>query len=155
GVFRWTPIAADVGEHAFDFTVSDGRRTSTATIMIDVRSAIGAATAPVFRAPLGSGTTLDLGQQPCIDLDVVVEDQDSPRVKLSQLDPVIEGAALTVRDGLTASWHWCPTREQQAESRYTLVLGADDGDNPKTIKNYLVVLRGGTGNSCPGAPPAI
>ena len=33
---------------------------------------------------------------------------------------------------------------------------ADDGDNPKTIKNYLVVLRGdGGGTSCPGTAPAI
>src|SRR5438552_1852570 len=65
------------------------------------------------------------------------------------------GAALTANDGFTATWHWCPTREQQAESRYTLVLTADDGDNPKTIKEFLVVLLGGDGTSCPGTPPAI
>src|SRR5262245_6607231 len=29
GVFRWTPLGSDVGEHAFDFTVSDGGNTST------------------------------------------------------------------------------------------------------------------------------
>lgn len=155
GVFRWTPMAADVGAHAVDFTVSDGTRSSTVTISIDVRSAIGAATAPVFRQPLGSGTTLDVAQQPCVDVDIVVEDQDSVRVEIAQVDPVIEGAALTQRDGLTASWHWCPSREQQAESRYTLVLAADDGDNPRTVKEFLVVLRGGSGASCPGAAPTI
>jgi hypothetical protein len=155
GVFRWTPMAADVGQHAFDFTASDGTRSAKTTINIDVRSAIGAATAPVFRQPLGSGTTLDVAQQACVDLDIVVEDQDSPRVTISQSDPVIDGAELTARDGLTASWHWCPTREQQAENRYTLVLAADDGDNPKTVKEFLVVLRGGSGGSCPGTAPAI
>ncbi|HEV7554074.1 MAG TPA: Ig-like domain-containing protein, partial [Kofleriaceae bacterium] len=36
GVFRWTPLAADVGQHAFDFTVSDGNHDTTVTITIDV-----------------------------------------------------------------------------------------------------------------------
>ena len=42
-----------------------------------------------------------------------------------------------------------------ADNRYTLVLSADDGDNPKTIKNYLIVLRGSGNTTCPGAPPVI
>src|SRR5687767_15770574 len=32
GVFRWTPVAADVGSHAFDFIVSDGGNDTTVTI---------------------------------------------------------------------------------------------------------------------------
>jgi hypothetical protein len=155
GVFRWTPLGGDVGPHAFDFTVSDGNYTTTVTIHIDVRSAIGAATAPVFRQPLGSGTTIDLASQPCVDLDLMIDDEDSATVKISQDEPLIDGAELRAGDGHTATWHWCPTREQQAEARYTLVLGADDGDNPRTVKNYLVVLRGGSGTSCPGTAPVI
>lgn len=155
GVFRWTPVAADVGRHAFDFTVSDAAHSATVTITIDVRSAIGPATAPVFRQPLGSGATLDLTQQTCVDVDIVIDDPDSSTVRITQAQPVIDGAALTVRDGHTATWHWCPTRVQQAEPRYTLTLAADDGDNPKVTKNYLVVLRGNGGTTCPGAAPAI
>jgi len=156
GVFRWTPLGADVGHHAFDFTASDTGHTTTVTINIEVRSAIGAATAPVFRRPLGSGTTIDLARQACIDLEVVVDDEDTATLKLSQVEPMIAGAELRVRDGRSASWHWCPTREQAAEARRTLVLAADDGDNPRTIKDYLVVLRGGGGGaSCPGSAPVI
>ena len=155
GVFRWTPVASDVGAHPVDFTVSDGGHATTVTITIDVRSAIGAASAPVFRQPLGTGTTIDLANDTCVTLDIVIDDQDTPSVKITQDEPVIAGAELTVRDGRTASWRWCPTREQQAEPRYTLELSADDGDNPRTTKEYLIVLRGGTGTSCPGAPPAI
>jgi hypothetical protein len=155
GVFRWTPTAADVGEHAIDFLVSDAAHTVTATIRVDVRSAIGTATAPVFRQPQGSGTTLDLTQQSCVDVDIVIDDADSSTVKIAQTDPVIDGATLTVRDGHTAIWRWCPRREQQTEPRYTLTLAADDGDNPRTVKNYLVVLRGSSGTTCPGAAPAI
>lgn len=155
GVFRWTPVAADVGEHAFDFTVSDGDNKTTVTINIDVKSAIGSATAPVFRQPLGSGTTIDLVKKKCVELSIVVEDQDSAQVELAMEEPIIEGATLNQQDGLTASFMWCPTKEQEAENRYTLTISADDGSNPKTLKNYLVVLRGGTGENCPGAAPTI
>ena len=155
GVFKWTPTESDVGSHAFDFTVSDASHTTTVSIQIDVRSAIGAASAPVFRQPLGSGTTLDLTQQACVDVDIVIEGGDTSTVQIAQVDPVIDGATLSVRDGHTATWHWCPTKAQQSQARYTLVLSADDGDNPKAIKNYLVVLRGDSGTSCPGTPPSI
>jgi Bacterial pre-peptidase C-terminal domain/Bacterial Ig domain len=155
GVFRWTPLAADVGEHSFDFTASDGSNTTTVTVTIDVKSAIGSATSPVFRQPLGSGTTIDLSKKKCVDLSVVVEDQNTAQITIGQEDPKIDGAELSQDDGLSATWHWCPTKEQEAESRYTLVLSADDGENPKTLKNYLVVLRGNTGTNCPGGAPVI
>ncbi|HEU0030260.1 MAG TPA: Ig-like domain-containing protein [Kofleriaceae bacterium] len=157
GVFRWTPLAADVGEHSFDFTASDGDNTTTVTVTIDVKSAIGSAGSPVFRQPLGSGTTIDLGTKQCVDLNIVIEDQDTANVTISQEEPIIQGAELVQQDGMTARWHWCPTKEQEAESRYTLVIAADDGENPKTLKNYLVVLRNGNGggSSCPGSAPVI
>jgi hypothetical protein len=155
GVFRWTPLASDVGEHAFDFTVSDGSNTTTVTITIDVKSAIGAAGAPIFRAPLGTGTTIDLQVRKCVELDIVIEDQDSAQVDIKQEEPVIAGAQLDQQDGLSAKWSWCPTKEQEAESRYTLVISADDGENPKARKEYLVVLRGNQGTNCPGGAPVI
>jgi Bacterial pre-peptidase C-terminal domain len=155
GVFRWTPLGTDVGRHPFDFTVSDGTHMTTVTINIDVRSSIGATTAPVFRTPGDTGTTIDLATQTCLDLEIAVDDQDTPTLRLSQGEPIIEGAELTVSGGHTATWHWCPSRAQQAEARYTLELAADDGDNPRTTKEYLIVLRGGDGTSCPGTPPAI
>ena len=155
GIFKWTPLAADIGTHAFDFTVSNGNQSTTVTIAIDVKSAIGAATAPIFRQPLGTGTTIDLTTQQCVDVDVVVEDDDTPAVTIAQEAPVIDGAQLMSTGGQTATWHWCPTMAQASETRYTLILSADDGNNPKTMKDYLIVLRSGDGASCPGAPPAI
>ena len=144
GVFRWTPIASDLGAHAFDFEVSDGTNDSVMTINIDV---VASATAPIFRAPLGAGTTLDLTKQACIDLEVVIEDYDTPAVTLTQAAPAIAGATLVQRDATHATWHWCPTSAQRAESRHTLVLAADDGTT-KTIKNFLVMLRESAGASC-------
>ncbi len=155
GVFRWTPLANNVGEHAFDFTVSDGDHDTTVTININVKSSVGSATAPIFRQPLGSGTTIDLTKKKCVDLDIVVEDQDTAMVTLAMEEPKITGATLDQQDGSTAKFNWCPTKEQEAEQRYTLSVSADDGDNPKTIKNYLIVLRGGSSTNCPGAAPVI
>lgn len=156
GLFRWTPLAADVGQWYFDFTVSDGSHATTVTIQIDVKSAIGSATAPVFRKPLGTGTTIDLAQTQCVNLDVVVEDQDTPEVVIGQEEPVIEGATLMATSGQAATWTWCPSAAQAvADGRYTLTLSADDGANPKTLKTYLLVLRGNTRPDCPGTAPVI
>src|SRR5690606_4449966 len=121
------------------------------TITIDVRSAIGSATAPIFRRPLTTGTPLDLAKKRCLDLEIVVEDQDTAQVTIAEEEPTIEGAELTQETGQTATWRWCPSRGQEGEARHTLILSADDGDNPKTIKNFLIVLRGtGDGANCPG-----
>jgi Bacterial pre-peptidase C-terminal domain len=156
GVFRWTPLASDVGVWYVDFSATDGGATTTTTVRIDVRSAVGAASAPVFVQPLGTGTTLDVTAHACVDLDVVVDDQDSASVEIAQEEPVIDGATLERNGGLAAVWHWCPTAGQiAADDRYTLTLSADDGDNPRTRKNYLVVLRRPGRQDCPGTAPQV
>src|SRR5688572_20712264 len=93
-VFRWTPLAQDVGVHYVDFSVSNGAGTTTETVSIEVMAAESLNNAPVFRQPLGTGTTLDLNTKPCLELDVVVEDADTAEVTLTQEQPVIEGATL-------------------------------------------------------------
>jgi len=159
GVFRWTPLAADLGIHAFDFTVSDDSESTTVRIQIDVRSAIGSATAPVFRQPLGTGTTVDLAKTDCVDLDIVVDDEDSPVIAIRQEAPVLDGMRLVDSTGKkdcppggclggTAKWHWCPSPAQATTMVNTVVLSADDGDNPQTLKTYMVVLHG-----TPSTPP--
>ena len=143
GVFRWTPLAEDVGVHAFDFTVSDDSNDTTVTISIDVRSTAGGI--PIFRQPLGAGRVVNFGQTPCVKLDILVEDQDSAQVTIGEEEPRIEGATLVQIDGATASWEWCPTPPQLAAAdRFTLGLSADDGDHPRTMKEYVIV-RGGSG----------
>ena len=102
------------------------------------------------------GTTLDLTRSACMELAVEIVDSDSAQVEISQLEPLLAGAELTQTDGLRADWSWCPTDAQMdADDRYTLVLGADDGANPRTAHPYLVVLRRPTKPDCPGQAPAI
>jgi len=124
GVFRWTPNASDVGQHSFDFSASDGQHDATETIIIDVRASLGGA--PVFRNPLGTGEIVALDSGGCTDLNIVVDDEDTVDVDIAQDDPVIAGAELTQIDGRTASWHWCPSAQQIAMGRFTLVLSADE-----------------------------
>lgn len=146
GMFRWTPLAGDAGMHAFDFTVSDGSHSTTVSITIDVREAVGSA--PIFRQPLGTGTVVDVSKTPCVNVDILVEDSDTAMVDIAQEPPVIDNALFNQIDGTSAMWMWCPTPEQvAAQSRYTLVLSADDHDNPKTIKNFVIVISNGGGGT--------
>lgn len=155
GVFRWTPLAEDVGLWYFDFTASDGPHTDTVTVAIDVRTTLGQGTVPVFREPLGSGTTLDLEQSACVEFPVIVDDQDDTDVVLGIEPPGIVGAELIADSGLAGTFSWCPTKEQMADDRHPVVLSADDGDHAKTVKNYLIVLRKAPKPDCPGEAPAI
>lgn len=156
GEFRWTPGASDVGEWFFDFTASDGGRSDTVTIRIEVRAAVGGNSAPRFVHPQGSGTTLDLSVNDCLPLNVEVVDADSADVVIGQAEPLIEGATVEALSGLTAAWNWCPSEQQiAADDRYTLLLTADDSDNPKTLHPYLIVLRSPQKPDCPGDAPIV
>ncbi|MEM6295575.1 MAG: hypothetical protein AAGA54_30155 [Myxococcota bacterium] len=153
-VFRFTPLGADVGTWPLDFTVTDGSATDTVTARLEVRTALDG-TAPVFREPLGSGTTLDLGVTACLDLAIVIEDQDDAAVTIAAVPPLIDDSTLTQDTGLSAQWQWCPNKDQLGEDRFPLTLSADDGENPPVLKNYLIVLRPGDNPQCPGKGPTI
>lgn len=155
GVFRWTPDADDVGLWYFDFRASDGEHTDTVTVAIDVRTTLGEGTVPVFREPLGSGTTLDLEQKACVEFPVVVEDQDDTDVVLGLEPPGLAGAELTVETGLSAAFRWCPSKDQTADERHPIVLSANDGEHASTLKNFLIVLRKPPKADCPGEAPVI
>jgi hypothetical protein len=156
GVFRWTPRASDVGIWHIDFVASDGAQQAVLTVRVDVRAAVGDRSAPRFRTPLGAGTTLDLTQGTCVDVDIAIDDQDSASVTLSEEEPRIDGASLEVTGGLSARWRWCPTAAQiAADDRYTLTLAARDATNPATLKSYLIVLRRPAPSGCAGDPPVV
>ncbi len=155
GVFRWTPSADHVGLWHFDFIVSDGHLRDTVTVTIDVRTTLGQGAVPVFREPLGSGTTLDLDHADCLELPIVVEDQDDTEVAIGIAEPVLAGAEIIQDEGLRATFRWCPTPEQLGDDRHPVVLLADDGEHEPTRKDYLIVLRRGNKPDCPGAAPVI
>jgi hypothetical protein len=160
GLFTWTPRASHVGTWEFDFHVSDGRNKAKLAIPVEVRGAVGEGTQPIFRKPLGHGAVLPLARQDCIELEIEVDDQDSTSVVLTQEPPLAPGATLTTEgSGLRGTWTWCPRKEKvDGVSTYKLRLGADDGDNPKVIKDFTVAVRKRSATAsmnCPGEPPVL
>jgi len=150
---RWTPLVADVGEHEFKVRASDG--SDSATIVFPVTVQTGDAV-PVFRKPLGSGTTLDLSQVDCVELDVLVDDADSPHVDIYLEEPIEDGYILSQDGAMEAIFNWCPTNKQvDAAERYTLNLAADDRDGHIARKKYVLVIRRKLEEDCLGQPPEI
>jgi Bacterial pre-peptidase C-terminal domain/Putative Ig domain len=150
--FHWTPLAMDVGSHAVTITASDGKDRSSQTFQVTVSA--GSAV-PLFREPLGSGTTLDLSVSSCIELDILVEDPDSPDVDISLEDPIEDGYEFVQDDPMAGIFSWCPTAKQiEGSERYTLNLKADDRGGHIGRKKYVIVLRRELEN-CPGTGPVI
>ena len=149
---RWTPLAADTDTHELTVRVSDGEESATQTFTVTVAPGKGV---PVLREPLGSGTTLDLSQSSCIELDILAEDQDSSSVEISLEEPIEEGYELVRQDPMWSVFSWCPTPKQiESAERYTLHLMADDLTGNTSRKKYVILLRREL-EICPGNGPAI
>ncbi|MBW2731151.1 MAG: hypothetical protein JRH20_02095 [Deltaproteobacteria bacterium] len=153
-IFSWTPAAADVGEHAIDFIVSDGSDSMTHTVRITIKSATDPNTAPIFRRPLGEGAVLDLATSDTIAVDILVEDADSVSVKITQ-EPAIEGASFRQVGQLAAIFQWTPSDVQTKTTQHLLRLWADDGDNPPVSKDYTIVIRRALPTGCVGEAPVV
>jgi len=155
--FRFTPTSTDVGDHFIDLVVSDGVHQVSGVLTVRVSSSTGSNPYPVFVAPLGSGTTLDLEQETCFSIQIQVEDADSSAVDITLEEPVIEGYVLNAAEGaFTGSFSWCPTRKQADEGdRFSLNLKADDREGHVTFKRYTLLLRRPVETDCPGDDPVV
>lgn len=153
--FKWNPIVSDIGIHVFDFIASDGSAEDKVTVTIEVTGE-QALSAPVFLKPLGTGTTIDLSKSDSVSVPILIRDLDTAGVTISEIEPVIEGGNLAQSSELEATWSWQPSEAQlSASDRYLLKLSADDGDNPATTKDYLIVLRIPPKMGCPGEAPVV
>src|SRR5262249_13105026 len=154
--FQWTPQTGDVGSWQIQFSVSDGVSQSTATVTVTVSATGPSCTQPVFPEPTGNGTTLDLSQKSCEDLDVVVQDDGAAGVTIAQEDPKVDGATLQTTGSFTATWHWCPTQDQiTARDRYAIQLSASDAGGGKALRPYIIILQRPSSPTCTGSPPVI
>jgi PKD repeat protein len=150
--FRWVPLASHSGTHQFTFTVENSKGSDSETINIIVEPADGF---PRFIQPPPGGT-FNLGDNPCVDVDIEVIDEDSTNVTIREGTPGIQGGQMTQTDGFRARWHWCPTPEQiDATLRYTLNLEANNASHPPVRQTFDVVLRIPYHDGCPGVAPQI
>jgi hypothetical protein len=152
-VFRWTPLADDVGDHEIDFTATGSGGSNRAGALIHVVPGPGAP--PVFRVPVGEGTTLDLGRDPCAEVDVLVEDPDQAEVMIALEPPVPDNATLMASGPNGAAFRFCPTAQLvMAQAIYPIALSATDGTYV-TIKPYTIVVRPASMAVCTTAAPVI
>ena len=152
-IMRWTPVVADVGEHLIGVEA----RTSAGTVSgAFYATVLPGKSAPIFIKPLGSGTTLDLADERCVLVETMVEDYDSPMVRIS-LDPPVEDNYVFEMTGPSSGvFDFCPSEEQISKSDvYNVSFAADDQDGHLTRKKYVIVLRRSVGQDCQGQAPTI
>lgn len=136
-VWRWTPLAEDAGAQRVAFTVTLDTARGGGELALRVEP--GGAP-PVFREPVGEGTTLDLRTSSCAEVAVVVESTAEPSAVLRLLDPPA-GAHVTQSSALTGTLSFCPTPAQiGADTVYPLTLQAESGGQV-VRKSYVIVLR--------------
>ena len=136
-VWRWTPVAEDAGDQEIEFSVATEKAQGATSLRLHIDTG---SEAPVFREPVGEGTTLDLRREMSVDIDVVVDSTTAPRVELSVLEPP-EGVLLLPTSDLTGTLSFHPTPAQiAADTVYPLTIQATA--EPWIIrKTYVVVLR--------------
>lgn len=136
-LWRFTPLATDVGPLQIEFSATKGPLSGSLTLdfVIDPGG-----DPPVFREPVGEGTTLDLKAMPCAVVSVVVEADSSPQVTLSLLNPP-PNAEVAQTEELAGKLVFCPSATQaMTETIYPLLLQAEAGSHI-VRKSYVIVLR--------------
>ena len=137
-MFRWTPLASDLGDHSFHFTAVVGGVATSELVAIRVVSGSD----PIsFRSPVGEGTTLDLLRAPCVIVPLLIDDTSATEVDLQSGKALPEGATLSRSGPLAGQLKFCPSKmlaEQQTIFQFVIV--ASDGGGARTEKRYTVVL---------------
>ena len=137
-LFRWTPLASDVGDHHFTFSATVDGLPASQRVAVRV---IAGADPITFREPVGEGTTLDLARAACVVVPLLVDDTSSTEVQLAAGNAWSDGATLE-RDGpLSGRLRFCPpTAQTAAHSIFPLSVVATDAGGARAEKRYTVVL---------------
>jgi hypothetical protein len=137
-MFRWTPLASDLGDHTFKFTATvDG---VPASMMVPITVIAGAD--PIsFRSPVGEGTTLDLGRTPCATIPLLVDDTSATEVDLAPGSAWPDGARIDRTGPLAGTLRFCPAKAlAQAQTIFPFTIVATDAGGARAEKRYTVVL---------------
>jgi hypothetical protein len=139
-VFRFTPLVEDIGTWRVDLYAQGNGTKSTESFALRVLATRDRS--PHFQQPIGVGSVLDLERDDCLELDIVVDDADTGTVKIAMEEPFYPGATLIPTGAGEARFTYCPQKDKvEALTRRVFRLSADDGENPKVIKSFLVLLK--------------
>ena len=137
-MFRWTPLGADVGAHAFRFSATAGGVASTEDVTIAV---VAGADPIMFRSPVGDGTTLDLSRAPCAEVPLLVDDGSATAVTIGSDGALPDGATLTSDGALAGTLRFCPPAAlAAAQTIFPFDLVATDDGGARAEKRYTIVL---------------
>ena len=157
-VFRWTPLATDLGDHTLTFTIASGGVTSRLDMAVSVVPGLDPLT---FREPVGDGTTLDRTRDMCAQVQILVDSTATTKVKLTPGQPWADNATLLAQGPLSGSLKFCPTDAQaQMATIYPFAIDAADGSGNMIEKRYTIVLAQlatppPPPPNCPTTPPTI
>jgi hypothetical protein len=150
-IFRWTPLASDVGAHQIEFDATVDGAVASTTLQITVIAGSGG---PTFREPVGDGTTLDPTKTPCADVSLLIDDPVATEVALSAGTPFSDNGSVEQQSALSGRLRFCPSAAQQMNGTvYPFTVVAVDGSGARAEKRYTIVL-GKLATPPPQAPPA-
>jgi hypothetical protein len=131
GNFNWTPISSETGQHNLTFTVSDGNKSSSATILITVYPANGPPhnIPPVLIIPGNQTVTV----ASTVSFTVKATDIDIPlqTLALTCLDCASLSATFTAATGaspVTGTFNWDPSNNR-VPGIYSVHFRVTDGIN--------------------------
>jgi hypothetical protein len=137
-MFRWTPLASDVGDHKFRFSATVDGVPASELVYISV---VSGADPISFRSPVGEGTTLDLTRTPCAVVPLLVDDTSATAVELTPGDGWVDGATLEVQGPLSGRLRFCPSKAQaMARTIFPFTIVATDDGGARAEKRYTIVL---------------
>jgi hypothetical protein len=137
-MFRWIPLASDLGDHQFHFRATVGGAAATEAVTVHVVPGDNPIT---FRSPVGEGTTLDLGRTPCAQVPLLVDDTSATEVELAAGGAMPDGATISADGPLSGHLRFCPSKTlAQAQSIFPFTIVATDDGGARTEKRYTIVL---------------
>ncbi len=121
GLFSWTPISSQVGEHSVEVTVSDGALSDTETVLITVSDG-SVNTAPQLN-PIADQTVAELVE---LTFTASATDGDVPPQPLSfSIGPLSVAKGMTI-DATTGVFKWTPTSLRVGT--HNVLLTVSDGE---------------------------
>ena len=143
GNFNWTPISSDAGQHNVTFTVSDGKKNSSATILITVYPVNGPPgnIPPVLIIPGNETVTV----ASTVSLAVNATDNDTPLqpLVLTCFDCLSLGATFTTATGdspVSGTFNWDPS-SNRVPGNYLVHFGVTDGVNATVAVVPITVTK--------------
>ncbi|MGE0587584.1 MAG: cadherin-like domain-containing protein [Cyclobacteriaceae bacterium] len=129
GVFTWTPTQSDLGTNSVTITVTDGDKSDSETIDIDVAEVNDA---PVLN-PIGNKSGV---QDVELSFTATASDEETPGTLQFSLDDTSTSKGMSIGQA-TGSFTWTPTQLEIGD--HTVVISVNDGESSDSESIIITV----------------